>query len=705
MKLNIETPNIESSEALQSQLFSIGNLSIIFDILRSKMYSSPILSVCREISCNSVDAHTEIGDLTTPIQITLPNTLEPSIQFRDYGPGISPERVETIFIKYGNSSKRESDDLIGSYGMGSKTPFSYSDTFSVNTIHNGIKYSYVCIIDESKIGKIITLSQSPTTELNGTEIVIPVKSSDFQAFKNGVEFVCRHWPTKPIIKGDKITYQTIIPSLKGKDWAIVKSDNYYNKRDIKLVIGGTAPIEYPLDLTQLKNYSNTKLLDAIYGTIFLYFETGELSLSANRESVHLDKKTQDKINDKLTVISQDLKDSVQAKITSFSNLWDANVYLATELSKTFANIAFLGTLQWQGINLINQSLYIDSTISEFYKTKSYSRDDRISKSSSRYINFKDKTAIYYNDLDIKDLTVKHISTAFANDKSLQSIQVINIPEKMTWLDLCKKYHFDKMDCKKVSEIAKSVSKKTISGARLLVFKFDKSSLAFKQVAYSAMEQDDNSKVLCRLERDQFNGARYVFMKNRSVVSGDILKSILDNTSKYSIYGIDISLPEDKVKEHFEGFLTLDEFVSEKIFEGSSTNYLELKYVVQNQFIIGKSTTNLAPQFKKMIKDPDSLFLKNIELLFKFKDILNKDVGLLKIYELIKGIITDKDINNWIKDNPDKDIKKMQDMVIKTYPLINSIDHYYHEKLLEPLCHYINLVDREQKEENEDMHDV
>ena len=700
MKLNIEAPSIELSEDLKSSMFSIGDHSLIFDVLRSKMYSNPILVICREYLCNAIDAHIEIGDKTTPIQITLPNTLEPSLRIRDWGPGISPDRVENIFIRYGSSTKRDSNDLIGSFGLGSKSSFSYSDTFSVNTIHSGIKYCYCCVIDETKVGKIITLSQNPTTEPNGTEIVIPIKPNDFQAIKNGIEFISRHWSVKPIIKGDKIVYQTITPSLSGKNWAIVKSDNYYNKRDIKLIVGSAAPIEYPLDISSLKTYSNTKLLDAIFGTIFLYFETGELSLAANRESVHLDKKTQDKINDKLTIVSQDLKDSVQTKIASLSNLWEANVYLTNELSKTFGNIAFLGTLQWQGINLTSNSIYIDSTISEFYKSKSYSRDDRISKSTTRYLSFKDKSSFYYNDLDIKDLTVKHISTAFTNDKALQSIQIINIPEKMTWESFCKKYHFDKMDCKKVSEIAKSVRKSSISGARLLVFKFDTSALAFKQVAYSLMEEDANNKVLCRLERDEYNGSRRVFMKNRSVVTGDILKSVLDNTTKYSIYGVDKSLPEDKIKEHFEGFSTLDEFVSEKIFEGRSTNYLELKYVVQNQYVIAKTATSLVAQFKKMIKDPDSLYLKNIDLHSKLKDLLNKDVGLLKVYEIIKGIISDKDINDWIKANPDKDIKKMQEKVNAAYPLINSIDHYYHEKLIEPISHYINLVDREDKEEKD-----
>ena len=47
------------------------NKGLIFKILRSKMYSDPIGSICREISSNCRDAHREVKTPNRPIEIEL----------------------------------------------------------------------------------------------------------------------------------------------------------------------------------------------------------------------------------------------------------------------------------------------------------------------------------------------------------------------------------------------------------------------------------------------------------------------------------------------------------------------------------------------------------------------------------------------------------------------------------------------------------
>src|SRR6185369_4300729 len=107
MKLNETKPYLEMSGELEEQFFSIQDQGMIFDILRNKMYSNPILAICREISCNARDAHREVGATEVPVHIHLPNTLEPYYKVKDFGPGISPDRMSNIFIKYTASTKRE----------------------------------------------------------------------------------------------------------------------------------------------------------------------------------------------------------------------------------------------------------------------------------------------------------------------------------------------------------------------------------------------------------------------------------------------------------------------------------------------------------------------------------------------------------------------------------------------------------------------
>ena len=74
--MNNVRPNVETSEGMEEQFFSIQDTGMIFNILRNKMYSNPIMAICREISCNARDAHREIGSFDRPCQITLPNALK-----------------------------------------------------------------------------------------------------------------------------------------------------------------------------------------------------------------------------------------------------------------------------------------------------------------------------------------------------------------------------------------------------------------------------------------------------------------------------------------------------------------------------------------------------------------------------------------------------------------------------------------------------
>ena len=63
-------------------------------------------------------------------------------------------------------------------------------------------------------------------------------------------------------------------------------------------------IEYPLELDSLRKYADSKLIDSARGTLVMYFGVGELSLSANREQIFLDKPTQDKIKARLDEITK-----------------------------------------------------------------------------------------------------------------------------------------------------------------------------------------------------------------------------------------------------------------------------------------------------------------------------------------------------------------------------------------------------------------
>ena len=119
-------------DIMSTTLFSTNPDTSAFDAVE-EMYKNKIGAVAREISSNSRDANREAGRSDSPIAITISsenNLLSEetnSISFQDNGVGISPERMDNIFLKYGGSTKRDSDEFTGGFGIGAKTPFAYTD--------------------------------------------------------------------------------------------------------------------------------------------------------------------------------------------------------------------------------------------------------------------------------------------------------------------------------------------------------------------------------------------------------------------------------------------------------------------------------------------------------------------------------------------------------------------------------------------------
>lgn len=693
MKLTDVRPTIETSGDLQEQFFSIKDQGMIFDILRNKMYSNPILAICREISCNARDAHREVGTPEVPVHIYLPNHMEKYYKVKDFGPGISPERMSNIFIQYTASTKRESNVQTGGFGLGAKTPFSYSDTFSIVTNVDGIQYNYSCFIDETKVGKLALLSKSRTTEKNGTEIIIPVDPKNFQEFATWTEQATRHWEVKPLIKGNTIQYEEINKILEGNQWAIMASKDW--QRSAKMIIDG---IEYPLELDTLRKYADGKLIDASKGHFIMYFGVGELSLSASREQIYLDQQTQDKIKKRLDVILQEIKQKVVDKINSFPDLWTANVYYRKELRAAFNNISFLGNLFWNKVPL--NDTYVSTTCSTYHFSRGkYSRKhgtdpNKLTRSNNNHLSFEEGSELYVNDLPLREPTPRHVKKAFEDNPKLQSLQVVCPTDKFPLDTLNKSIYLDKMLPKLLSSITKASSRAyTAPTSRLLVFKFDTIACAFRQVSYASVEQDTSLKVICKLTKESYPNNRNPILKNKKTLSLQSVKSLLTKFPTYSVYGVDSLTPEDRIEEEFSDFADIEDFIQDNVLDNKQINYLEIKFATTHNYHLDERMLKHYGTIKPRIENPlNSLYTKRLDLHCKIKDIAAGDLGLLDIYESVNGTIDDKQMEKFIKDHPECDIDSVNKDFDKKYPLLRHVQTYNYNEVAEHVAHYVNLID-------------
>ena len=695
MKINEVSSQNQIPNLAEEQFFSIQDQGMIFDILRNKMYSNPILAICREITCNARDAHREVGKSDVPIQVFLPNSGEPYYKVKDFGPGISPDRMSNIFIKYTASTKRSDNVQTGGFGLGAKTPFSYSDTFTITTNYNGKKYIYNCFIDETKVGKLVLLMEDDTTEVNGTEITIPVSSKDFKQFIDYTEFSTRHWEVKPIIKGSALNWQDCKPLLEGDGWKITNSTDW--SRTVKLIIDG---IEYPLDLVSFRSYSETKIMDICRGNLLLYFGVGELSLSANREQIYLDKPTQNKIAEKFRLIYPQIKDIVEGKMKECSNYREAVTFCKKYLFSAFTDINSFRPIKWQGIDIKTEFFDIGCTVHTFRKGsyRRYNSDpNKISRSTGRAISFDENTDLYLNDLNVRDLVVKHVKKAFENDPSLKSLQVITPTKDMTLEMLNSNFHLDKMDVKPISDITKYSSRNSRSSSnRLIIYVYDSYIKDFKLTSYSYLENDKNHKIFCTFKREGTEKIVVVNEENKVFFHPKSFYKILEKNPNCSIYAVDEGTDKSRINTEFSGFEKVEDFIKNKVLTKSRKQYIDIKYLLDgDSYCVNNDFVQNGSDMADKIINKNSVFLTKLKLHTASSIKSSDDIAEMRLYEDIFGVISSSEIEQHYSVSLEDVLSSIQSAYEQTYPLLKYVPYRKYSHHPESIIEYINFMDSKQ----------
>ena len=293
MILNDNAYEIESS-LTNSKKFTIKASPKAFKILSNNLYSNKIKAIIRELSCNAYDSHKAAGN-DEPFIIHLPDDINNHFYIRDYGTGLCEKDILNLYTTYFDSNKTGSNDYVGALGLGSKSPFSYTDSFVVESYFNNIKYTYLIYIDEDDTPAISKLSKEPTEEKNGLMIKFSVKKEDMNSFRHEAYAVLSVFENRPDVfyNNEKLNLGEKLKFTKD-GYSLGNFGSYWES--LYAFMGN---ILYPISYDKLNLSENMKKFIQSQN-MYIKFQIGELDITPSREHLSYNKQTCEKLCKKIT---------------------------------------------------------------------------------------------------------------------------------------------------------------------------------------------------------------------------------------------------------------------------------------------------------------------------------------------------------------------------------------------------------------------
>ena len=176
MKEHILTPRATASDSNLEQVamtIDEAGMEILMHNL-TNLYSEPELAVLREYTANARDSHVR-ANTTRSVQVTLPDSQQPSLIVEDFGMGLSKDELKNVYSRYGASTKRDTNTQIGAFGLGAKSALAITDRFDIVSTKDGVTTTAYVQKNVRGVGIFYFTDERPTDAPNGVRITIPVK--------------------------------------------------------------------------------------------------------------------------------------------------------------------------------------------------------------------------------------------------------------------------------------------------------------------------------------------------------------------------------------------------------------------------------------------------------------------------------------------------------------------------------------------------
>jgi hypothetical protein len=400
--------NKHKSEGFGDEIeFTFKQSAKAFQILVARLYKYPIKAIIRELSCNGHDSHVEAGCPERQMLIHLPNRSEPYFSIRDYGVGLSEEAVLNIYTKVFESTKTNSNDYTGCLGLGSKTPFSYTKNFIVTSYYQGRVYTYNAYFNEEGKPCMAPLANSggATTEENGVEIKISVKSQDNETWRSYAEEVYEYFAITPTVVGNTIEVKKPDYIMEGSNWKLRKSQ-WGTTSGLKIVMGNVA---YPVKGLQDDSLDDTHY-SIINSNIDLFVNIGDVEMEASREGLHFDERTINSLRTKMDAMIAESKKTVSETFNNCISLWDARCKyndlvgkFPNEIIKAIGikNITFKGEQLFESMHYRVITFATDNEDNVFHSIKSeynWRTNSKVKRKKTHEVSAGEDVVFYINDL-------------------------------------------------------------------------------------------------------------------------------------------------------------------------------------------------------------------------------------------------------------------------------------------------------------------
>lgn len=325
---------VEAEGMGESRDFGIALSAKVFRSLIDNLYSRKIEAGIRELSTNAFDAHIKAG-IIRPFHVHLPTTLEPVFRIRDYGCSMTHELVMVRYTTLGDSTKDGSDEEVGMLGYGSKSPFAYTDAFSLVCWLDGEKRTYAIYIGPNGRPRCSLVGSEPTDEETGVAVEFPVKLADLAEFETAAIRVFKGFPLLPEgLPETAMKKLAVQPFETGSFW----------KAYSKEYLGGgffarQGCVLYPIDLKHILPADQASGFSSVNASIILDFPIGSLEFVNSREFLSYDPDTVKALKHQFSCFRDYIEDKLEAELAGAKTLWDRRAIIGTvDLFSTFGGL-------------------------------------------------------------------------------------------------------------------------------------------------------------------------------------------------------------------------------------------------------------------------------------------------------------------------------------------------------------------------------